>query len=251
YKQGIIAALRGNPMQFLQPKVFIDDFPGYILYVGDRDGSELKDLWIWELNDRDEVRMLIKANSGVLNLEESTDTLVLTLSKGTGEHRSQPDLANIEDPMALPTLVFHKLDIRFPLADLFKGNEVQKKISMLTFNELIDRRAMYLERERAGDDKAFGERIRVQTQMQKAIAMAFGMLALTGIAIPLGIQANRAETYANITLALGLTLVYYFMIVMISWLEEAPRWRPDLLIWLPNILYQSLGLYLLHRSNKH
>ena len=37
----------------------------------------------------------------------------------------------------------------------------------------------------------------------------------------------------------------------VNWLQGIDWLRPDLLIWLPNILFQSLGIYLLARTNRH
>lgn len=41
------------------------------------------------------------------------------------------------------------------------------------------------------------------------------------------------------------------MIVVISWLEKYPHTRPDLLIWLPNIIFQITGSILIYRSSKN
>jgi lipopolysaccharide export system permease protein len=37
----------------------------------------------------------------------------------------------------------------------------------------------------------------------------------------------------------------------VSWLEGAPHLRPDLLIWLPNIIFQGVGFCLIQRANQH
>ncbi len=39
--------------------------------------------------------------------------------------------------------------------------------------------------------------------------------------------------------------------IMVSWLEENPTMRPDLLIWLPNIIFQSVGFWMLYRAGRH
>jgi len=37
----------------------------------------------------------------------------------------------------------------------------------------------------------------------------------------------------------------------VSWLEGQPALRPDLLIWLPNIIFQSVGWWMLYRAARH
>ena len=64
---------------------------------------------------------------------------------------------------------------------------------------------------------------------------------------PLGIKVGRGESYANILVALGLAFVWYFATVIVEWLEKSPALRPDLLIWLPNIAFQVLGIILFKR----
>jgi lipopolysaccharide export system permease protein len=77
--------------------------------------------------------------------------------------------------------------------------------------------------------------------------MAYSVLSLTFLAIPLGIKVGRSESYANIMLALGMAFIYYLAIIIVGWLEKNPSLRPDLLIWIPNITFQAIGFYLFGR----
>ena len=87
--------------------------------------------------------------------------------------------------------------------------------------------------------------------MQKNFAMAFSVLSLALIGIPLGIRVGRRETYANFGLALILAFVYYFLVIAVSWLDRQPDLRPDLLVWLPNLVFQGVGIWLLAQANRH
>lgn len=81
--------------------------------------------------------------------------------------------------------------------------------------------------------------------------MAFSIFAMVILAVPLGIKAQRTETFANLAMALALALGYYLLMVLISWLEKFPNLRPDILIWIPNLLFLALGLVLLKRASKN
>ncbi|MEM7790653.1 MAG: LptF/LptG family permease, partial [Verrucomicrobiota bacterium] len=74
-------------------------------------------------------------------------------------------------------------------------------------------------------------------------------LAIFGV--PLAIQVGRKETSANLAIALIIMMTYYFLMIVVSWMEDSVVLRPDLLIWLPNIIFQTLGFYLLQRANRH
>jgi lipopolysaccharide export system permease protein len=55
-------------------------------------------------------------------------------------------------------------------------------------------------------------------------------------------------THANLMLALMLAFTYFMLGIAASWVEDKPHWRPDLLLWLPNVLYQGAGLLLMRRA---
>jgi lipopolysaccharide export system permease protein len=94
-------------------------------------------------------------------------------------------------------------------------------------------------------------RMKVQMHMQKSFAMAFSVFSLAIFGVPLAIQVGRKESYANLAIALIIAMSYYFLIIAVSWLEGARGLRPDLLIWLPNIIFQAVGFYLIQRANRH
>ena len=44
---------------------------------------------------------------------------------------------------------------------------------------------------------------------------------------------------------------YYFLTVMVGWLDRHPELRPDLLMWLPNLIFLGVGLWLFWRVDRH
>ena len=97
----------------------------------------------------------------------------------------------------------------------------------------------------------YNYKIAVNLEIQKNAVMSFAILSLILIAIPLGIKLSRAETSANIVIAVGLALSFYFIVMAISWLESKPYLRPDMLIWIPNIIFQGLGVGLIKRALRY
>jgi len=87
-------------------------------------------------------------------------------------------------------------------------------------------------------------------QIQQNFAFALAVMSLCLVGVPLGLKASRKETSANLSIAVGLALGYYFLIVMTSWASRMPEIRPDLLVWLPNIAFISAGVWLLQRANR-
>ncbi|MFI5337924.1 MAG: LptF/LptG family permease, partial [Opitutales bacterium] len=50
YHRELADAIRVNPLSFIEPKKFIRDFTGHVLYVGDKRGEVLHDIWLWDLD---------------------------------------------------------------------------------------------------------------------------------------------------------------------------------------------------------
>ena len=68
--------------------------------------------------------------------------------------------------------------------------------------------------------------------------------------MPLAVRVGRSETFVNAAVALGIALSYYMLTSVAAYVKN-PDLRPDLLIWLPNILVVSLAWMLLRRASRH
>jgi lipopolysaccharide export system permease protein len=86
--------------------------------------------------------------------------------------------------------------------------------------------------------------------IQDKFSTAFAAFTFALVGVPLGIKVSRRETSANLGLAVVLALSYYFFTIMIGWLENQPALRPDLLLWLPNLLFLGAGLWLFWRVDR-
>ena len=257
YRYLLASAVRENPVRFMVPRVFIHEFPGYVLYVGRKNGRELEDFWIWELDSRQRAIKLLRASSGAFSYEEGSTELILTLKEGFSELRSETapdDLKSIR-----PAVAFRQTRIRLPLDELWGKSKSRQSLSAMNFRLLLDRKNELTEilntlppeasaEERSGLEK---DKMAVQIKLHKAFAMGFSVLSLTLVGMPLGIIVRRKETYANAALALFLALGYHFLMIVVGWLEKQPDLRPDLLMWAPNFIFQAVGLYLMYRANKH
>ena len=238
--------LRYDPEKLIKPRKFIKEFPGLILYVTERDGNQFKDLWVWELDDQHRVTRFIRAKTGELKYDREEDALKLTCYEGVGEKRSKTDPENFFGT-ALLTTDFHVWSIRISMELILGKMSVHRKLSMLTLGELLDFRAEGIAKEKQGDPGGRLQHIQAQMQVQENFATSFAALSLALIGIPLGIKISRSETMANLAIALALGLLYYLLMKLIGMLKGQPEWRPDLLIWIPNIMFQALGIYMLRK----
>lgn len=251
YKQMMASAITENPIGFIEEKRFIHEFPGYVIYMGGREGSTMQDFWIWELDAQQRVQLFLRAAEGELNYDEVGNQLVLTLKDGTAEKRSE------DDPEAfgsspVQSLFFGELPIALPLDQLFgeRGNR-RIRAKEMTFAQLMGERKKELALEADSGSGMTKRRLELQVHIQKNFAMAFSVFSLAIFGVPLAIQVGRKETYANLGIALVIAMSYYFLMIIVSWMESNPALRADLLIWLPNIIFQSVGFWLIHKASRH
>lgn len=250
YKRMLASAVSENPVSFLESKRFIDEFPGYVIYMGDQRDGVMKDFWIWELDEERRVKLFLRAAEGSIDYNEAELSLVLRLLNGTAEQR---DGRSPEVFSASPdTFFFEELPVELPLEDLF-GQERMKRTKMkhFSFDQLLAAREVALEKERAEGTGISQERVSIQMVIQKNFAMAFSVFSLSIFGVPLAIQVGRQETSANLGIALVIALGYYFLMIVVSWFEKSVALRPDLLIWVPNLLFQMVGLGLIYRASRH
>ena len=76
------------------------------------------------------------------------------------------------------------------------------------------------------------------------------MLCLIGTFLGIFFGASPGMT-SSMGIALALALSYYLMTVVITWLENFPYLRPDILIWVPNLLFIVLGTVLMLRASRN
>ena len=147
-----------------------------------------------------------------------------------------------------PSPSIQQTTVRLPLRDILGGRARSKRFGDMTFNEIVNVRREHMA-EAEGEDH-FAQLVRIQLSIQERFAMAFSVLSLALIAVPLGIRIQRKETSSNLVIALCLALVFYFLVIAVGWFETRPGMRPDILVWFPNILFQAVGIWMFIRIER-
>ena len=251
YYREFAAAIRANPLRIIEAKRFIRDFSGRVLYVGEKEGPVLRDIWIWELDAQSRVRRLVRAESGRLDYDEATNTLIPTLYRAKAEER---DADNPEDFSKSPKApsVDQISDVRISLDQYFGRNLERMKQDWLTYDQLRAEEARLAAvtpaPEKAKDHAR--DRMKLSLILQEKFNLSLAVFSFALIGVPLGIKVSRRETSANLGLALVLVLSFYLLTVVVKWLDRRPELRPDLLLWLPNVLFIALGIWLFTRIDR-
>lgn len=260
YFSTLSSAVREDPLKFILPQTFVREFPGYILYARERHGNTLKDFWIWELDEHNRPLKLVRSREGTLTFDTVNDSLVLDLKKGFSELR---DPKNPDDLKTIrPTLSFDRANVRLPLNRLVSKDQ-RGGLTVLTIDKLLALKHK-LEGELKTDaslssltgkpkppsSATLAKLSQINFQIQQNLAFACAVLVLCMVGVPLGIKAQRREASANLAIALGLALGYYFLLVVTSWASRTPAIHPEILVWLPNALFFGLGVWLMSRVDR-
>jgi lipopolysaccharide export system permease protein len=246
-------AVRSNPLSFIVPRTFIRDFRNHVVYVGEKEGAVLRDIWLWELDDQKRVKRLVRAESGRIEYDEATNSLIPTLLHAQAEDRD-PD--NPEDFSKSPKIgsIERFEETRIPLDTYFRPNEVKVKIDWFNYAQLRaeeERLASLPPPPPAEAKQRARDLMRPAVVMNDKLNLSLAVFAFALIGVPLGIKVSRRETSANLGLALLLVLGFYLLTVMVKWLDRHPEYRPDLLLWVPNLLFLALGVWLFRRIERN
>lgn len=241
YREKLANSLEENPLRFFKAGEFVNDFPGFILFVEERVGDDMRGFKVWQLNDEEKVERFAQAEDARVEFLRNESALRLTMLNGSTEQRepnpfynAPPDIEGIGS--------FEEFTVRLELDRILqRGSKFTSKPSYLTLHELR-------ERVRSSNPE---DSLKYRVQIQQNFAMSLSIFALVIVAVPLGIRVGRKETLTNLAVALGLALLYYFLVTVATWFQEKPFLQPEFLIWLPNLLYLGIGVWLMGRSNRH
>lgn len=249
YHEELAVAVRQNPLSFIVPKTFIRDFPGLVIYAGDKQGDILRDIWVWKLDKQNRVVQSGRATSGRISFDEKNNKLVLDSDNLQAELHDEKDPENMAKVHSGGGSDHATFDL---VLDKLTGHQtINVKTKWLTFGQLIaEWRRLGQPDPRVPAAERAKQQMRVQIIIHEKFATAFSVLSFALIAIPLGIKVSRKETSANLGLALAMAMAYYFATIVVGWFDNHPELRPDLLMWLPNFAFQSLGLWMLYKVDR-
>jgi lipopolysaccharide export system permease protein len=251
YHREFAAAMRANPLSFIRPRTFIREFPGYVVYVGSMEGSSVYDFWLWQLDAERRVVRFVRAESGSVDYDEATNEFIVKLERARIEEhdRSAPD--DFTQPLKINS--FGEIDpFRLSLARYFGVQTVHQKLPWMTYGELMAEKSRILREKIPPGGEAAHEHslLLVSLTIQDKLNMALAIISFALVGVPLGIRVSRRETSANLGIAVLLALAYYCIIDAIKLLDNHPEYHPEILLWVPNMLFLCLGLWLLSRLDR-
>lgn len=244
-KNSLVEIATSNPVALFASDRVISEFPGRKIYIGERDGMELRDILIFEMNEENVILRVIKAKRGVIETTgssmrpEEIGEIRLRLFQARYEQRNEQEPRSFG--LINQGITVEEGVTSISLSELFENARTRKGLGSMTLTEL--RQDLYRAIDAASESAA-------RTELSKRFSFSFACIAFALIAVPLGITAQRRETSIGFAISLGIAFVYFLFIIIADFLRNTPSAHPELLVWLPNFLFIGLGAFLLYRQMK-
>ncbi|NLG13356.1 MAG: YjgP/YjgQ family permease [Lentisphaerae bacterium] len=232
------SALANAPISLVEPGVFTKLSPKCHIRVGSRVGDELEDIHII-LHNSDNAIQDIVAKRGRLHIDTETRQFELELNE-----------AQISDfvfgtQYALPKRHLTATAIKLPLdlASSQSKKSLVRKPKFMTVKMLFGRIKLLQEE---GQDVTG-----LMTDLHNRLSLSLSPISFLLLGIPFGIRGKRSELSVGLLICVVLALGFYVFLLLAGMLEKQPQLHPELIVWLPNILYQTGGLLALRKIGKH
>ena len=252
YRRVLMGSVKENPASLITPGEINRQFKGLIIQARERNGPVLRDLWIWRLDAEGRLFETIHTAEGRLTKVDKPDgsaVLRLVAISAQVDTRRPGD-----DGFKFPSVTKEagQAPLEFPVSGVFKdGSGYEKKLRWHTTSELLELMDKgWQVPPNATPTQLAESQMMPRTQLMAHFASAFSIFSLALLAVPLAVRVGRSETFVNAAIALAVALSYYVLSSAAAWVKN-PVFRPDLLVWLPNLIVVTVAVALLRRASKH
>jgi LPS export ABC transporter permease LptG/LPS export ABC transporter permease LptF len=231
----------------VQPRVFAEQFPDRLLYVGDvrnpgggrvsrwthvfvADVTPLEDRKPGQA-DRGDTPLVTLAPDALALADPPNNRIQLSLSDGNTYELGKDNTYNID------TSPFN--------SEALQAQRPAERSPSRTTSELPTFPLYRLAYRSHGEDPAKVLEARVELQQRLAFPLACVLLTLAGI--PLGITSKRGGKSSAVVLTLAIAFVYFIAMGGLNKMARQGTLPAEIAVWTPNLLFTLLGLVTLAR----
>jgi len=218
----------------LKPQVFNDEFPGLVIYAEHIDSRTDRLIHVLISDERDpNQHNTVFAREGFMISDNDTQTIVLRLLDGT-IHTSGDGQIDYHTE-------FETYDVNLDVRESLEGPSTkQDDPNEMTLPELRDA----IERKLAAGKSAAPELV----EYHRKFAIPFACIVFGLVGVPLGIEPARSVRSRGFAVSLAVIFVYYILLSAGQGFAEQgsiPAWFG---LWLPNMVFGVLGVFLMRRA---
>lgn len=209
-----------NPAAILEAGTFIDDFAGYVIFIYRIQRNHLFNIRIYQPQPDGKPTRTIVAQEGEFTPVPGQQKILLKLLNGTSD---EPDLKNPNN--------YYKLNFKqsFMTMDLSqRTGKVDKKPKGMTLNEIAEAEKQYTTMTIDTNP--------LVAEYHRKLSWSFSPLIFILLGFPVAVITHRRQKAANLMLAVLFSAPYYLLSIGCQALASQGMARPDLIMWLPNVL---------------
>jgi LPS export ABC transporter permease LptG/LPS export ABC transporter permease LptF len=215
----------------IQPRVFDEDFPPYVLYVQDvRAGagaSNWRQVFMADVTDPSKPKITTAASATVIS--DSNQELLMRLRDGT-EH----DESKFDQPLQYDISKFDTTDM--PMALSQQSDVHLGRIDTVIYALPLD---VLLQRTHGPDSKRF------LIELNNRFSYPAACLVLMLVGVPLGVASRRGGKSSAWVFTIALVVVYYSLSLIGTALGRQDKMPVFIAVWLANLIFASVGVFLL------
>jgi lipopolysaccharide export system permease protein len=229
-KQTLFNIATNNPLALFGSDRVIEEFPGRKIYVDQTEGNKLKNIHVYEFDPEGGLKSTTFARQGELSLyppieeggPEVERQIILKMRNARYEQRDEkyPDAPS----RWRSGITMEEGSVAIPLRELYEKKQKAGGVGTMAMAELLKT-----------------EKAERYVELNKRISNALATLAFALLAVPLAVTAQRKETSVGFAISLAIGLSYYLFFFLADMARSRPKWHPELLVWLPNLVFMVIG----------
>jgi lipopolysaccharide export system permease protein len=218
----------------IRPQVFNDEFPGLVIYAEgvDATNDRLRHVLISDERDAKE-RNTIFARDGTMISDPKARMVTLRLRDGFIHTIDKGQSSEYQTH-------FQSYDVNLDLRETFATSRKRRDPKEMSLGQLsaaiAARRARH---EPSGEE---------QVEFHRKFSIPFACIVFALVAVPLGVLPVRSARARGFAVSLALIFVYYMLLSAGQALAEQNTLPAVVGLWIPNVVFALLGLYLFGRA---
>lgn len=225
-----------NIPALIEPGVFLDEFQDYVLYVSDKSGHNLKNVYIYKTDQKENITEITFAKNGIFIVEGNF--LKIKLAQG---FRDIIDSASETGPYRLN---FDRFFMNLPIQEEERA-EVSRTHQNMHLQQLREKIKTF--RSKTSDKIKPQIPARLLAEFHRRISFSFAPLAFVILGFGVSMTIKHREKSINFIVAAGTAGIYYLLFLLGETLTEYHLFPAALGMWLPNIVVALVGIFLFYK----
>ncbi len=222
-----------SPMVIFDPGQYTEH-ENFLIYVYDKPApNTITGVQIYELDPKMNIIRDIAAASGVVEIDEATKVMNVRLKNCMVVDKTQGQGISSMLDEAVFSLNY---------AEEFNSWNLTNRYKFLTMPDLLARIRLEREMNRETCD--------METELNQRIAFALAPIAFLLFGLPLSIRTSRKETSIGLFLSVILAGFFFLAVIICESLTSHPNLYPQYLLWLPTLIYQICGAWMIVRLTR-